>query len=66
MFHIILHGKPIKPILEVTVADREDAHLQSAHDALSARISNHKRDGKDASHLEKRLKKIAELIGKED
>ena len=53
-------------VAETTIADHEDVHLQSAHDALSARISNHKRDGKDASALEERLKKIAVLIGKKD
>jgi hypothetical protein len=55
-----------KKVNETTIADHEDVHLQSAHDALSARISNHKRDGKDAAKLEERLKKIAALIGKKD
>jgi hypothetical protein len=56
-------AKP-KKVNETTLADHEDVHLQSAHDALASRISNHKRDGKDAAHLEERLKKIAALIGK--
>jgi hypothetical protein len=55
-----------KSVNETTIADHEDIHLQSAHDALSARISNHKREGKDASALEERLKKIKALIGKKD
>ncbi len=59
-------AKTKKSVNETTLADHEDVHLQSAHDALSSRISNHKRDGKDASHLEARLKKIAALIGKKD
>lgn len=59
-------SKAKKSVNETTLADHEDVHLQSAHDALSSRISNHKRDGKDASKLEARLKQIAALIGKKD
>jgi hypothetical protein len=58
--------KRINPEQEVfeSAVDDEDVHLQSAHDALSSRITKCKRDGKDCKALEARLAHIAALLKK--
>jgi hypothetical protein len=56
-------GKDGKIVKESAIDD-EDVHLQSAHDALSSRITKCKREGKDCKALEARLSNIAALLKK--
>ena len=50
--------------IDESAIDDEDVHLQSAHDALSSRITKCKREGKDCKALEARLSNIAALLKK--
>lgn len=65
MIRIVPYGKPVRAHkVTETVADDEDVHLQSAHDAIRSRIAKHRREGKDTKALEGRLASIAALISK--
>lgn len=61
--------RPAKPSaakhITESVEDDENTHLQSAHDALSSRITKHKREGKDTKDMESRLATIAKLMKKD-
>lgn len=58
--------KPSDKKITETVADDEDVHLQSAHDAIRSRIAKCRREGKDCKALEARLARVAALIDKKD